>query len=124
MESDWGLCYSTLWTLAFAFTLTAAFTSTILLNKICKCAPQNLSLWFKRFGGFVELPLLFLYVGASAFSAGILVVLVPLYTNYLQVGGLTLVFFFCGVLINNIDHCKGHVFNISTNFLQHTSTLV
>jgi hypothetical protein len=66
----------------------AAFTSTILLNKICKCAPQNLSLWFKRFGGFVEVPLLFLYVGASAFSAGIIVVLLPLYGNYMQIGAL------------------------------------
>lgn len=94
--------HPTLRTLAFAFTLTAAFTSTILLNKICKCAPQNLSLWFKTFGGFVEVPLFFLYVGASAFSAGIIVVLLPLYGNYVQIMGILIVFIFCGVLTANL----------------------
>jgi hypothetical protein len=94
--------HPTVGALAFAFTLTAAVTSTILLNKICKCAPQNLSLWFKRFGGFVELPLIFLYVGTAAFSAGILVVLIPLYGNCIQVSGLVLVFSCCGVLIGSV----------------------
>ena len=36
----------------------------------------------------MEVPLLFLYVGASAFSAGIIVVLLPLYGNYMQIGAL------------------------------------
>lgn len=94
--------HPTLRTIAFAFTLTSAVTSTILLNKICKCSPQNLSLWFKRFGGFVEVPLLFLYVGSSAFSIGILVAMCPLYGNYYQIGAIAIVFCLCGYFIGNI----------------------
>jgi hypothetical protein len=30
---------------------------------VCKCAPQNLALWFQKFGGFVEVPVIFLYLG-------------------------------------------------------------
>lgn len=90
------------WTIAFALSLTSAILSTILLNKICKCAPQHYSLWFNRFGGFVELPLLFLYIGAVFFSAGICVALYPVYNNPLQTFACVVLFAVCGSLVNNV----------------------
>jgi hypothetical protein len=91
--------YAVCWTCAFCFCATAGFGATILLNKICKCAPQNYSIWFTKFGGFVELPQLFLYVGGWCAFTGCLVSLTPIYKSGAVTLAMTLVFFTCASLI-------------------------
>lgn len=91
--------YAVCWTLAFCFCATAGFGATILLNKICKCAPQNYSIWFTKFGGFVELPQLFLYVGGWCAFAGCLVSLSPIYKSSAVTASMTLVFATCASLV-------------------------
>ena len=91
--------YSLCWTLSFVFCATAGFGATILLNKICKCAPQNYSLWFTKFGGFVEIPQLFLYLGGWSAFAGCLVVLTPIYKNGWVTAAAATVFVLCGSLV-------------------------
>ena len=99
----WSVAYCALWSLAFAFCFTAGFSATILLNKICKCAPQNMSLWFTKFGGFVEVPQLFLYLGGWAAFGGCLVVLEPIYGNVEVLIVLSVfVFPICGSLVTTI----------------------
>ena len=91
--------YAASWTLAFCFCATAGFGATILLNKICKCAPQNYSLWFAKFGGFVELPQLFLYFGGWCAFAGCLVVLTPIYKSNALTVIMVVVCSLCGSLV-------------------------
>ncbi len=91
--------YAACWTLAFCFCATSGFGATILLNKICKCAPQNYALWFSKFGGFVELPQLFLYLGGWCAFAGCLVVLTPIYKSNALTVVMVVVFLLCGSLV-------------------------
>jgi hypothetical protein len=85
--------------IAFCFCATAGFGATILLNKICKCAPQNYALWFSKFGGLVELPQLFLYLGGWCAFAGCLVVLTPIYKSNALTVVMVVVFLLCGSLV-------------------------
>ena len=85
----WTTAYFVLWTLTFCFTVTSGFVATILLNKMCKCAPQNMPLWFAKFGGFVEVPQLFLYLGGWTAFGGLLACLHPLYKNDVAIYGLS-----------------------------------
>ena len=91
--------YAACWTLAFCFCATSGFGATILLNKICKCAPQNYALWFAKFGGFVELPQLFLYFGGWCAFAGVLVMLTPIYKSHALTSIMVVVFSLCGSLV-------------------------
>ena len=98
----WTTAYFVLWTLTFCFTVTSGFVATILLNKMCKCAPQNMPLWFAKFGGFVEVPQLFLYLGGWTAFGGLLACLHPLYKNDVAIYGLSGVSIGLVVLVTKI----------------------
>ena len=64
-----------------AHVLFPVTSAVAMLNKMCKCAPQNMPLWFAKFGGFVEVPQLFLYLGGWTAFGGLLACLHPLYKS-------------------------------------------
>lgn len=98
-DSNITAVYSLCWTLSFCFCATAGFGATILLNKICKCSPQNYSLWFTKFGGFVEIPQLFLYIGGWSAFSGCLTVITPIYKNGWVTLAAATAFIMCGSLV-------------------------
>lgn len=101
-SAGWTTAYFVLWTLTFCFTVTSGFVATILLNKICKCAPQNMPLWFAKFGGFVEVPQLFLYLGGWTAFGGLVSCLHPLYKNNFATVGLCFVSVGLVVLVTKV----------------------
>jgi hypothetical protein len=70
---------------------------------------QNLPRWFHEFGGFVELPVLSLFLGGWSAFGGVLIALTPLYANPFALIGLMVVFGGCAFVVTTL-------YSVTTDF--------
>ena len=70
---------------------------------------QNLPRWFNEFGGFVELPVLSLFLGGWSAFGGVLIALTPLYANPFALIGLMVVFGGCAFVVTTL-------YSVTTDF--------